>query len=132
MSNMLEPTMPFDLEADPSFGTFPPFADTMPFPADPFPLPARFARIKADLIAGREAEVSASWTRLLAEIRDEISAIAFKGSAVIPEIDLHDAVSDPAALEIFSAGLRSKGAAIIRNVISPDECDQWSLETNTY
>lgn len=132
MSGMLEPTMPLGLEGDPAFLPFPPLGDPAPFaPADPIPLPARFARIKEALIAGREAEVAASFTRLLTELRAEIAAIASKGSNIIPAIDFHS-MSDPAAQASFSAELRARGAGIVRNVISPAEADQWTRETEMY
>ena len=132
MSDMLGPDIALGLEADPAFATFSSLPDTAPFsPADAISLPARFARIKEGLIAGREAEVAASWTRLLADLRTEIAAIATKGSDIIPDIDFN-AINDPAALASFSSELRIRGAAIVRNVISPSEADQWTHETETY
>ncbi|KAL2110843.1 hypothetical protein VUR80DRAFT_615 [Thermomyces stellatus] len=132
MSDMLASSMPLELQGDPSFAPFPTLVDTTPFaPADPIPLPARFARIKEALIAGREAEVAASWSRLLSELRTEIAAIATKGSDIIPDIDFN-ALNDPSAFASFAAQLRTRGAAIVRNVISPTEADLWTRETETY
>ncbi|SPO02336.1 related to DUF1479 domain protein [Cephalotrichum gorgonifer] len=133
MSDMLSSAAALGLDAEPLFMPFTPLDDTtMPFtPADPIPLPARFARIKEALIAGRELEVAASWNRLLSELRTEIASIAAKGPNAIPVLDFNS-INDPAALADFTSSLRTRGAGIVRGVISPSEADQWTRETETY
>ena len=132
MSGMLDPSMPLGLDSDPTFASFSPLFDPVPFaPADPNPLPARFARIKEALIAGRESEVAASWSRLLSSLRAEIASITTQGASAIPELDF-SSINDPSVVAAFTASLRTRGAAIVRNVISPAEADSWTRETETY
>jgi len=42
---------------------------------EPIPLPTRFARIKKDLIEGKQDQIKASWTRLLVKLKTEIDLI---------------------------------------------------------
>lgn len=95
------------------------------------PLPARFAHIKSDLIRGKHAEVQASWSRLLAALRDEVAEIAATGSSVIPSID-YDDMGDPTLMHNFTAQVRRRGAAIVRAVVNPEEASQWRVDAKTY
>jgi len=106
--------------------------DAMPFPpGDPIPLPPRFARIKKALLSGREAAVAASWSRLLSELRKEIEGIASRGSSIIPVIDFED-TKNPVIVAKFSAELKRRGAAIVRNVVPRAEALTWKQETEMY
>jgi hypothetical protein len=46
------------------------------------PLPPRFQALKKQLVKGREEVLSASWTRLLISLREEIEKIKILGSDV--------------------------------------------------
>lgn len=46
------------------------------------PLPPRFKNLKQTLIAGNAREISASWTRLLDSLQQEIEKIKTHGSSV--------------------------------------------------
>ncbi|KAH7321259.1 hypothetical protein B0I35DRAFT_351742 [Stachybotrys elegans] len=95
------------------------------------PLPARFARIKTDLIAGNEAAIIASWTRLLVQLRLEIETITTKGSEVIPSIDFND-ISNPSKANEFVDRLRRSGVAVVRKVVPQDVVLAWRDETLSY
>ncbi|CAI4218580.1 unnamed protein product [Parascedosporium putredinis] len=110
-----------------------PFAmDAMSLPdEDPIALPARFARVKKALISGNETAVAASWNRLLSELRNEIEVISSRGSSVIPVINFQD-IRNPANVAKFSAELRKRGAAVVRNVVPHAEAMAWRNETEMY
>jgi hypothetical protein len=48
----------------------------------PEPLPPRFQALKKQLVKGREEALSASWSRLLVSLREEIKKIKALGSDV--------------------------------------------------
>jgi hypothetical protein len=93
------------------------------------PLDQRFAAIKAQLIAGNEDKVRASWERLLASLREEVSVIAELGSKVIPEVDYRD-IESPS--ENFSREYRKRGVAVIRGAIPKSEALQLKEDLRTY
>ena len=95
------------------------------------PLPERFAKVKQDLIAGNEAAITASWTRLLSRLRSEIDAIATTGSAIIPEIEYSE-IRNHSRIHGFSRGLRRRGAAVVRGVVSEDTALGWKAEIKEY
>ncbi|KAI5863010.1 DUF1479-domain-containing protein [Durotheca rogersii] len=100
----------------------------------PLPLPPRFARVKASLIAGREAAITSSFSRLLAALREEsdrVAASVSAGSQIIPEIDSLD-IHNPAKAAAFATALRERGVAIIRGVVPPNVALAWRDETAEY
>ncbi|KAI8167279.1 hypothetical protein K4K54_010099 [Colletotrichum sp. SAR 10_86] len=97
----------------------------------PIPLPPRFAQIKRSLIAGKETAIVDSWNRLLVALRAEIALIGVTKSDIIPTIDFSE-LKDHARVSEFAAKLRRRGGAVIRNVIPPDQAQNWREETETY
>ena len=83
---------------------------------EPVPLPSRFAHIKHSLVAGHEAELEASWARLLAALRDDVDDIAARGSSITPSIDFAD-IHNPDAAAAFSRELKRYGVGLIRGVV---------------
>ena len=95
------------------------------------PLPSRFARVKKELIAGKEEAVAASWKRLLPRLATEIELIAKNGSDNIPSIDFQD-INDPDQAAEFASQLRRRGSAVIRQVVSREEAETWKDEAHSY
>ncbi|KAI7782549.1 hypothetical protein LA080_013185 [Diaporthe eres] len=86
-------------------------------PQDGIPsLPKRFAQVKADLVSSNETAVAESWSRLLKQLRQEVASIAEAKTPVIPTIDFQD-LEAPAKRDAFLDDLKTRGAAVIRNVV---------------
>jgi hypothetical protein len=100
-------------------------------PTSTLPLPQRFARIKHNLISGREALVIASWKRLLHQLAVEINSIAETGSGIIPSIQFGDIHCDTQA-EDFLSRLKKHGVGVVREVVPRDVAEEWKEETDTY
>jgi hypothetical protein len=83
---------------------------------EPVPLPSRFAHIKRSLVAGHEAELEASWARLITALRDDVDDIASRGSSLTPSIDFAD-MHSPDARAAFSRDLKRYGLGLIRGVV---------------
>lgn len=98
---------------------------------DPISLPSRFAKIKADLIRGHEADIIASWNRLLECLRREIDQIVSASADLIPTIDFKD-IGKPSQVQEFSQDLRKRGVAVVRNVVDQDEVFGWQREAEEY
>lgn len=98
---------------------------------EPAPLPPRYASIKTQLIAGREQEVTASFKRLLRLLRAEVKTISSLGSAIIPEINFHD-ITNHSRVHAFEKGLRKRGVAVIRGVVSEEEALGWKQDIKEY
>ncbi|KAG9948564.1 DUF1479-domain-containing protein, partial [Aureobasidium melanogenum] len=95
----------------------------------PAPLEPRFAILKSEMVAGKEALIQDSFFRLLDALKEEIAVVKALKSKVIPEIDFKD-IKD--ASTKFSAEYKSRGAAIIRNVIPPVEAMEMKEELQKY
>ncbi|KAI9703484.1 MAG: hypothetical protein M1820_005788 [Bogoriella megaspora] len=93
------------------------------------PLEPRFADLKAQLIYGKHDQVRASWERLLASLREEVSIIADLGPRVIPEIDFQD-IDRPS--EQFNREYRKRGVAIVRGAIPEGEALQLKEDIRMY
>ena len=93
------------------------------------PLEPRYATFKSELIAGKEDVIQNSFHRLLDALKEEITVIKALKSKVIPEIDFRD-IKD--ASTKFSAEYKTRGAAIIRNVIPPVEAIEMKEELQKY
>lgn len=63
--------------------------NTPPEDDELFPL-KRFARPEPDLVSGHEDAITASWARLLRQLREEVKVVADAGSDIIPTIDFED------------------------------------------
>lgn len=98
---------------------------------DPVPLPTRFARIKRNLIAGHEAELAASWTRLLAAIRADVEQIEGLGAHLIPSIEFTD-LDDTSQSQRFGRDLRRYGVGVVRKVIPRADVDASVQDTINY
>ena len=83
---------------------------------EPVPLPTRFAHIKRTLASGHEAELEASWARLLDALRDEVENIESRGSQITPTIDFAD-IDDPAKTSEFQRDLKRYGLGLVRGVV---------------
>ena len=94
-------------------------------------LPPRFADLKARLKAGHEDALQASWYRLLAELRKEIEELKMLGGAVIPEIEYGD-IGNVEQRTRFRDGLRKRGVAVIRGVVSAREALGWKELLSRY
>ncbi|KAG9552868.1 DUF1479-domain-containing protein, partial [Aureobasidium melanogenum] len=95
----------------------------------PTPLEPRFATLKSEIVAGNEDLIQMSFHRLLDALKEEIAVVKALKSKVIPEIDFRD-IKD--ASTKFSAEYKSRGAAIIRNVIPPVEAMEMKEELQKY
>lgn len=95
------------------------------------PLPERFAEIKSKLIQGKEPAIQASWLRLLKALRTEIDHISSVGSDIIPTIEFSD-IRNQSRVKPFSAALKKRGAAVIKNVVEPEVALGWKEEIRSY
>ncbi|KAG9728245.1 DUF1479-domain-containing protein, partial [Aureobasidium melanogenum] len=95
----------------------------------PAPLEPRFATLKSEKVVGKEDLLQLSFHRLLDALKEEIAVVKALKSKVIPEIDFRD-IKD--ASTKFSAEYKSRGAAIIRNVIPPVEAMEMKEELQKY
>lgn len=98
---------------------------------EPVPLPSRFAQIKRTLVAGHEAELEASWARLLDALKSEVEHIQSQGSSLTPSIDFTD-IENPTKKADFSRDLRRYGVGVIRGVMPKSDCDVNVAETVKY
>jgi len=98
---------------------------------DLVPLPSRFARIKRNLIAGNEALLEASWTRLIAALAAEVEHIEGLGSHLIPSIEFSD-IDDPAQTARFGRDLKRYGVGVVRGVVPRADADAAVRETVRY
>lgn len=55
-----------------------------------FSLPQRFSKIKSDLISGHELDITASWERLLQQLREQVKALTGASSGAFPTINFED------------------------------------------
>ncbi|CAN8101464.1 unnamed protein product [Discula destructiva] len=108
-----------------------PPADTDETNEEASPLHGSFANIKPGLVSGEEDVLLASWERLLIELRVEVDAVTQPGAETIPVIQFED-LSIPTKADPFLKDLQTRGAAIIRNVISEDEAAAWTHELDNY
>ncbi|KAF4339095.1 DUF1479 domain protein [Fusarium beomiforme] len=111
---------------------------------EPIPLPTRFARIKRDLIEGKESRVKASWTRLQKRCRmqldssnyreewkTEIDIVANAGPDIYPSIDFKD-LQDSLVVKAFSSRLKDRGVAVVHNVIPHGLASKWKEDTDAH
>ncbi|KAH7161601.1 hypothetical protein EDB81DRAFT_879920 [Dactylonectria macrodidyma] len=98
---------------------------------EPVPLPSRFARIKRNLIRGHEAELEASWVRLLTAIVAEVDHIEALGAHLIPSIEFAD-IDNPTQSTRFGRDLKRYGVGVIRKVVPKADADVAVQETVEY
>ncbi|KAJ4424383.1 hypothetical protein N0V82_000902 [Gnomoniopsis sp. IMI 355080] len=87
--------------------------------------------IKGNWSPGNDGTLSASWERLLMQIQEEVRILTQTESKTVPEIDFEDMNVDHKA-ECFLRDLKTRGSAIIRNVIPVDEAEAWSFDLDSY
>jgi hypothetical protein len=97
--------------------------------AAPTPLPARFAQIKRDLVKGNERQVTASWHRLLQQLRKENKIVAAAGPAIIPQIEFSELAT---ASDAVKAEIRKRGVAVIKSVIPEEEARSYKDDVEKY
>ncbi|KAI0393228.1 hypothetical protein F5Y17DRAFT_433347 [Xylariaceae sp. FL0594] len=97
----------------------------------PVPLPSRFASLKKRLVAGHEAELEASWARLIVALREEVKYIDEHRTELIPSIDFAE-INNPGKTEEFESRLKRHGIGVIRGVIPADDAKDWVEETKKY
>ncbi|KAK7981203.1 hypothetical protein PG989_013660 [Apiospora arundinis] len=97
----------------------------------PVPLPSRFGSLKRKLVAGHEAELEASWSRLLDALRDEIKHIESRGTDLIPEIQYGD-IGRAAQVSTFCDSVKRYGIGVVRGVVEPADAQAWVDETKRY
>ncbi|GKU01818.1 hypothetical protein FLAG1_04761 [Fusarium langsethiae] len=98
---------------------------------EPIALPSRFARIKQNLIRGHEAELEASWARLITALRQEVSHIEDLGAHLIPSIEFGD-LDDSVQTARFGHDLRRYGVGVVRKVVPRADTDTAVRETVDY
>ncbi|KAK3317408.1 hypothetical protein B0T19DRAFT_363160 [Cercophora scortea] len=98
---------------------------------EPVPLPTRFANIKRSLTAGHEAQLEASWARLLDALRDEVEHIESRGPQLIPNIDFAH-IDDPTKAGQFARDLKRYGVGLIRGVVPRADAQAAIDETVKY
>lgn len=98
---------------------------------DPVPLPSRFARIKRGLIAGQEDALEASWTRLLAALRQDVEHIDGLGAHLIPSIEFND-LDDGAQSTRFQRDLKRYGVGVVRKVVPRRDAESAIRDTVSY
>ncbi|RGP69731.1 hypothetical protein FLONG3_7683, partial [Fusarium longipes] len=98
---------------------------------EPIALPSRFARIKQNLIRGHEAELEASWARLINALSKEVSHIEDLGAHLIPSIEFGD-LDDSVQTARFGHDLRRYGVGVVRKVVPRADTDTAVRETVDY
>jgi hypothetical protein len=93
------------------------------------PLPERFAKLKQDVVRGREAQLVTSWNKLLDRLRDENELVASKGPSIIPQINFSDIGKND---ETFKKELRRRGAAVVRGVVPEQEARGFKEDVERY
>ncbi|KAL9632329.1 MAG: hypothetical protein Q9204_003839 [Flavoplaca sp. TL-2023a] len=95
------------------------------------PLPSRFVDIKKRLIRGHEAQIQASWKRLLRVLQQKRDEIKTKGSDMVPEINFWD-LNDVEKRTKFRDALHQTGVAVIRGVVQEKEALGWKELVKRY
>ncbi|KAH6958674.1 hypothetical protein HG530_010305 [Fusarium avenaceum] len=98
---------------------------------EPIALPSRFARIKRNLIRGHEAELEASWARLITALQKDVSHIEDLGAHLIPSIEFGD-LDDSVQTARFGHDLKRYGVGVIRKVVPRADTDTAVRETVDY
>lgn len=93
------------------------------------PLPDRFRQLKCDLVKGREKQISASWTRLLRELKKENEIIAKKGCQIIPQIEFSELENGSHSLK---AEIQKRGAVVVKGVIPEQEARAYKSQVEEY
>lgn len=94
------------------------------------PLPDRYRQLKLSLVADHdEAQIVASWRRLLDVLRTENDIIARLGPDVIPSLRFSHLDED---LKHQRAELKKRGVAVVRGVIPRDEARAYKDQVEAY
>lgn len=97
----------------------------------PIHLSQRFAALKESMVSRREDSLVSSWRQLLEAIREEVDLVSSLGSQIVPSIDFAD-IRKLEYAESFQEELRTRGVAVIRNVVPRDTALDWEDETRVY
>jgi hypothetical protein len=124
-----EPRPASDTTSDSSSAMEPPVLSF--YGKEPVPLPSRFGQIKRSLVAGHEAELEASWARLITALRDEVDDMSSRGSTLTPSIDFGD-IHNPDARAAFSRDLKACGLGLVRGVVPRADAQVAIDETVNY
>ncbi|KAH7098698.1 hypothetical protein BKA62DRAFT_712069 [Auriculariales sp. MPI-PUGE-AT-0066] len=90
--------------------------------------PARFAQLKQDITAGREAELTASWAILLDVLKQRTEQFIQQQQKFIPQVEFSELDSlSPEQL----AEIKRKGTVVIHGVVSPDIALSWKEQLKT-
>lgn len=92
-------------------------------------LPKRFAEVKSQLMRGNESKVTASWKRLLSELKVQNDQVKAAGPSIIPSIDYNDLATSPAK---FAEEVKHRGVAVVRGVVPEDEARAYKEEVEAY
>ncbi|KAH6616178.1 hypothetical protein B0J18DRAFT_373237 [Chaetomium sp. MPI-SDFR-AT-0129] len=98
---------------------------------EPVPLPSRFGQIKRNLVAGHEAELEASWARLITALREHVDDISSRGTSLTPSIDFGD-INQPDARAAFARDLKRYGLGVVRGVVPKADAQVAIDETVSY
>ncbi|KAI1321513.1 DUF1479 domain protein [Xylariaceae sp. FL0255] len=93
------------------------------------PLPERFLELKKALVAGHEEVVTASWQRLLEELRRETTIIAKEKSNVVPILEFGSLDDD---LTRLRSEIYKRGVAVIRGVVPENEARAFKGDIEEY
>ncbi|KJR83588.1 uncharacterized protein SPSK_10985 [Sporothrix schenckii 1099-18] len=94
------------------------------------PLPDRYRQLKLSLVADHdEAQIVASWHRLLDVLRTENDTIARLGPDVIPSLRFSHLEED---LKAKHEELKKRGVAVVRGVIPRDEARAYKDQIEAY
>jgi len=92
-------------------------------------LPKRFLDLKRKLVAGREKSITASWQRLLQQLRVENQVIAQRRSSIIPQLNFESLDRDLARLR---DEIRRRGAAVVKGVVPVSEARRFKDDVEAY
>ncbi|KAF7554185.1 hypothetical protein G7046_g6894 [Stylonectria norvegica] len=92
-------------------------------------LPDRFRLLKRDLVKGREGELTASWTRLLRELKKENEIVITKGPGVVPQVEYQDLEK---GVQSLKGEMRKRGVVVVKGVVPENEARAYKEEIEEY
>ena len=102
-------------------------------PNSSFPASSSQDKTLTGLAVSEEDALVASWGEILARLLADIDSIGRgQGSDTIPEIDFQELRSNHPTIEHFSTQAKSRGVAVVRNVIREGLIQAWMGETEQY
>lgn len=92
-------------------------------------LPDEFRQLKLHLSNGNETALTASWNRLLDELKAENEVVAQTGPAIIPEVRFSHLADDIATA---LPEIKKRGVVVVRGVIPEEEARGYKSEVEEY